>query len=165
MMPDDDHIIYFQIQCPNDIITLATKFALKDDAWWWPYHIFSNTVSIWHNHPYSWICTEKWCLMMTISYFFQIQCLDDIITLTVEFALKNDAWWWPYHIFSNIVSRWHNHCCSWICTEKQFIMHIHTYKTKKLLDMVSLITKWTPPLNSHWEMGPGHISYVPYWIK
>ena len=39
---------------------------------------------------------------------------------------------------------------------------VHTYKIKKLPNMVSLITKWTPPLNSHRKTGPGHISYVPY---
>ena len=94
MMPDDDHIIYFQ-----------------------------NVVLRWHNHCYGWIHTEKWCLMM----------LDDA------------------HIiyFQNVVSRWHNHCYSWIHTEKWCIMHIHTYKTKKLPNMVSPITKWTLPLNSH----------------
>ena len=60
---------------------------------------------------------------------------------------------------------WHNHCYNWIHTEKCCITHIHTYKTKKLPNMVSLIEKWTLPLNSHWKTGPEHISYVPYWIK
>jgi hypothetical protein len=59
----------------------------------------------------------------------------------------------------------HNNCYGWIHTEKWCIMHIHAYKTKKLPNVVSLITKWTLPLNSHQKTGPGHISYVPYWIK
>ena len=66
--------------------------------------------------------------------------------------------------FQNVVFGWHNHCYSWIHTEKWCIMHIHTYKTKKLQNMVSPITKWTPPLNSRRKTGPGHISFVPYWI-
>jgi len=100
-------------------------------------------------------------------------------------------WWWPYHIFSKdslqmtkslsqlnshwkmmpgddqiiyfqkIVSRWQNHCHDWICTEKWCITCIYTYKTKKLPNMASLITTWTPPLNSHKKTGPGHISCVP----
>jgi len=68
-----------------------------------------------------------------------------MITVMTEFTLKNDVWWWPYH------------CHSWICTKKWCIMHIHTYKTKKFPNMVSLITKRTLPLNYHWKTGPGHI--------
>ena len=37
------------------------------------------------------------------------------------------------------------------------IMCIHTYKTKKLPNMVGLITKQTLPLNSHQKIGPGYI--------
>jgi hypothetical protein len=95
-----------------------------------------NIVSRWHNNHYSWIHTKK---MMPSD--------DHII------------------YYENIVSRWHNHCHSWICTEKQCITHIHTYRTKKLPNMVSLIAKWTLLLNSHEKTGPRHMSYVPCWMK
>jgi hypothetical protein len=39
--------------------------------------------------------------------------------------------------------------------------NIYTY-FEKLPNMVSLITKWMPPSNSHQKTSPGHISYVPY---
>jgi len=35
---------------------------------------------------------------MSISHIMEIWSSDDIITATVEFTLKNDAWKWPYHI-------------------------------------------------------------------
>jgi hypothetical protein len=67
--------------------------------------------------------------------------------------------------FQNIVHGWHNHGHDWIHAEKWCITHIHTHKMKKLPNMVSLAAKWAPSLNSHWKTDPGHISYVPYWIK
>ena len=62
--------------------------------------------------------------------------------------------------YQNIVSRWHNHCHNWIPMHKWCITHIDTYTIKKLPNMVSLITTWTLPLDSHWKTGPEHISYV-----
>jgi hypothetical protein len=40
-------------------------------------------------------------------------------------------------------------------------IYIHAY-VEKLPNMVSPITKWTPPLNSHQETGPGYIPCVLY---
>ena len=95
-----------------------------------------NIVSEWYNNSHGWIHTEKCCITHIHTYKTK-----------------------------KLPVGWHNNCYSWIHIEKCCIMHIHTYKTKKLPNMVSLIAKWTLPLNSHWKTGPGHISYVPYWIK
>ena len=76
--------------------------------------------------------------------------------------LNNTYTYRNYQIWLVWSKNGHSH---WIHTEKCCITHIHTYKTKKLPNMVSLIEKWTLPLNSHWQTGPEHISYVPYWIK
>ena len=71
--------------------------------------------------------------MMAISYNVATYSLDYIITIMVEIGLKYSA--------RNI--------------------YIHVY-FEKLPNMVSPITKWTPPLNSHRKTGPGHIPYVLY---
>ena len=71
--------------------------------------------------------------MITISYIVATYPPDYIITIMVEIESKNGA--------GNI--------------------YIHAY-LEKLPYMVSLIMKWTPPLNSHQKTGPEHISYVPY---
>ena len=71
--------------------------------------------------------------MITISYIVATYSLDYIIIIMVEIELKNGA--------GNI--------------------YIHAY-FEKLPNMVSLIVKRTPPLNSYRKTGPEHISYVPY---
>ena len=71
--------------------------------------------------------------MITISYVVATYPPDYIITIMVEIESKNSA--------GNI--------------------YIHAY-LEKLPYMVSLIVKWTPPLNLHQKTGPEHISYVPY---
>jgi hypothetical protein len=101
-----------------------------------------------------------------------------MITVMTEFTLKNDVWWRPYHCHDWICTKkwcimhihtiyihinyqiwlvwsqnWHYH---WIPIEK-LVQDIYTCKTKKLPNMVSLITKRTPPLNSHRKTVPGHI--------
>ena len=124
-----------------------------------------NVVSGWHNNSYSWIHAVKCCIMHIHAY--DTKKLPNMVSLITKWTpqlktMSND----DYIIYcENIVFRWHNNCYGCIHTEKCCIMHIHTYQTKKLPNMVSLITKWTLPLNSHWKTGPGHISYVPYWIK
>jgi hypothetical protein len=46
------------------------------------------------------------------------------------------------------------------------IYNAYTYiKTNELPNMVSLIMKWTLPLNSHRKMSHGHILYAPYSIR
>jgi hypothetical protein len=71
--------------------------------------------------------------MMAISYNVATYSPDYIITITVEIGFKYSA--------GNI--------------------YIHVY-FEKLPNMVSPITKRTPPLNSHRKTGPGHIPYVLY---
>jgi len=57
----------------------------------------------------------------------------------------------------NIVSGRHNNCYGRIHTEKWCTMYIHTYQTKKLPQMASLIPKQTSWLNSHQQTAPGDI--------
>jgi hypothetical protein len=71
--------------------------------------------------------------MIAISYNVATYSPDYIITITVEIELKYSA--------GNI--------------------YIHVYFWK-LPNMVSPITKQTPPLNSYRKTGPGHIPYVLY---
>ena len=81
-----------------------------------------------HNHYYRWNPLEQWCKSMLISCIATIYCLDYIITVIVEILLKNGA--------RNIYT----------------LLYL-----EKLPYLVSPITKWTLPLNSHWKTGPGHI--------
>jgi hypothetical protein len=71
--------------------------------------------------------------MIPISYNVATYSADYIMVITVEIRSKNGA--------RNI--------------------YIHAY-FEKLPNMVSLIAKWMPPLNSHRKTGPGHVTYVPY---
>ena len=154
-----------------------------------------NVVSGWHNDSYSWIHAVKCCIMHIHAYETkklpnmvslitkwtpQLKTMpnDDYIIYceNIVFRWHNNCYGCIHtekccimHIHTYETKKlpvgWHNHCYNWIHTEKCCITHIHTYKTKKLPNMVSLIEKWTLPLNSHWQTGPEHISYVPYWIK
>ena len=74
--------------------------------------------------------------MITILYIVATYSSDYIITITVEIRSKNSV--------GNI--------------------YIHVY-FEKLPNMVSLIMKQMPPLNSYRKTGPEHVSYVPYKCK
>ena len=50
------------------------------------------------NYCYSWIHLEKQCRFMPISYIATIGSLDYIITVMVEFVLKNATDPYPYHV-------------------------------------------------------------------
>jgi hypothetical protein len=71
--------------------------------------------------------------MIAISYNVATYSPDYIITIMVEIRFKYSV--------GNI--------------------YIHAY-FEKSPNMVSPITKWTSPLNSHRKTGPGHIPYVLY---
>jgi len=132
-MPNDDYIIYCE-----------------------------NIVFRWHNNCYGCIHTEKCCIMHIHTYETKNYQSDDISLLQLNSHRKmlyNTYTYRNYQIWLVWSKNGHSH---WIHTEKCCITHIHTYKTKKLPNMVSLIEKWTLPLNSHWQTGPEHISYVPY---
>ena len=77
MMPGDDHIICYE-----------------------------NIVSGWCNNHYSWIRTEKQCLMMIISYIVKIQSPDDIITVMAEFTLRNGVQCIYIHIKQRNCPKW-----------------------------------------------------------
>ena len=57
-----------------------------------------NMLSGLHNHYYSWIHLEKQCRSIPTSYITTICSLDYIITVTVEFTLKNHVDPCLYHI-------------------------------------------------------------------
>ena len=138
---------------------------------------------------HSWNHIEKWPQMITISYHVAIYSLEYIIIITIEIRSKNGPKWYIYHIkwqhtspdyimvitaeirsktipddthiilCGNTLSGLHNHHHGWNQIKKWCKKHIHTCIFDKLPNMVSLIMKWTLPLDLYWKMGPGHITW------
>ena len=79
------------------MVAITVKFGLKNDADACPYHTLPQYTSGLHNHHHGWIPLEKWCRSMPKSYIATIYSPDYIITVTVEFLLKNGADPCPYH--------------------------------------------------------------------
>ena len=107
-MPDDAHILY------RDNIVIVSR---------------------WHyNHPH-WIQNENWCLIMSISYIVRIQSSYYVITVTVEFPLKNGA----ENIYIHIKQR---NCLKWLVQCQ--IRHYHWIHIEKWVLEVyrSLYNDW-----------------------
>ena len=114
-------------------VTISTLFTDECYSWMWNqsdadaclYDVLPQYAV--HNHCYGWIPLEKWCKYMPISYIATIYPLDYIITIMVEFLLKNGADPCLYHTLPQYTLWIHNHCHGWIPLEKQCLKYINTY--------------------------------------
>ena len=105
-----------------------------------------------HKEHCGWNQIENWCPNHTHT----IYCGTGMhFTIAVGSTLKNGAECiymctnsQNYQIWLVWSLNWHH---GWIHIEKWCWMHIHLYQFPKLPNLVSLITKLTSQLNSHWK--------------
>jgi len=122
---------------------------MKNDNWWWPYHISWHTLQ-WHMTI---TLNAKWKMTPMIPYYILWHTSPDTHNYHYHWMWNENApQWWPYHILQHYSPGWHNDHCHWkpkwkIAPDDDHINFV-----------TNMVSGWILPLppNVKWKITPGY---------